>query len=86
MSAAPCIDTLERLTLLDEQAALDAMLAEDQRLTHQARASGLCRRETFAELCDLELVCAYQRGDADLHDALYCELHLRQLTPWKVAP
>lgn len=64
--------------------ALDAQLAGDQFATAREERGRLCDPSLFEHLSDLELACVYESGEAHLHDAAYCELHLRQLTPWKI--
>lgn len=63
---------------------LNAALAQDEYLTLRDQGGRLCDRTLFEQLSDLDLACIYQSGGAHLHDAAYCELHLRQLTPWKI--
>ena len=63
---------------------LDTQLAQDEYVTLRDQGGRLGDRSLFAHLSDLDLACVYEHGPAHLHDAAYCELHLRQLTPWKI--
>lgn len=80
------IDQPARSSIVPAQVThIDAVLAEAQRTTRRALAAALFVPGAFDCWSDLELACAYSRSGGDLHDAIYCELHGRHITPWKIA-
>lgn len=76
------------LRTIDQEAIranlVEEAIANDQHITAREQGGRLCDRSLFEHLSDLELACLYQGGPSHLHDAAYCELHLRHLTPWKI--
>lgn len=85
MNTAVNRDVLETLAHISERASIDAVLAEDAWRTHAALRGCSAEAATALDsMSDLELACAYERGDVDLNDAFYCELHRRGLSPWKI--
>jgi len=71
-------------TYADYVRRFEEAIANDQHMTEREQGGRLCDRSLFAHVSDLELACLYKQGPAHLHDAAYCELHLRRLTPWKI--
>lgn len=65
--------------------SLDIALRNDAAAAQRFRATAFGDPTVFADMSDLEVACAYERGPSELHDAMYCELHQRGLTPWQIA-